>query len=88
MIMDETGKVVSRINMDDWGNVNKYRVGARAEINYTGKKLDTATGLYYFNQRYYDPEIGRFSACGQGRIWLCQFDRVSSGRSNGETNSK
>jgi len=60
MIMDETGKVVSRINMDDWGNVNKYRVGAQAEINYTGKKLDTATGLYYFNQRYYDPEIGRF----------------------------
>lgn len=28
--------------------------------NYTGKKLDTATGLYYFNQRYYDPELGVF----------------------------
>jgi RHS repeat-associated protein len=27
---------------------------------HTGKKLDPATELYYFNQRYYDPEIGRF----------------------------
>jgi RHS repeat-associated protein len=27
---------------------------------YTGKKRDSATGLYYFAQRYYDPEIGRF----------------------------
>jgi len=60
MILDETGKVVSRINMDDWGNLNKYRIGSQTEINYTGKKLDPATGLYYFNQRYYDPEIGRF----------------------------
>ena len=30
------------------------------EVNFTGKKLDPVTGLYYFNQRYYDPELGRF----------------------------
>jgi RHS repeat-associated protein len=27
---------------------------------YTGKKRDSSTGLYYFGARYYDPEIGRF----------------------------
>jgi RHS repeat-associated protein len=27
---------------------------------YTGKKRDSATGLYYFGARYYDPEVGRF----------------------------
>ncbi|NDC82037.1 hypothetical protein EB093_00005, partial [bacterium] len=36
MIMDQTGKVVSKINMDDWGNLNKMRIGSRMEINYTG----------------------------------------------------
>ena len=60
MILDPVGAAVSRINMDDWGNLNKMRIGSRMEINYTGKKMDTVTGLYYFNQRYYDPEIGRF----------------------------
>jgi RHS repeat-associated protein len=27
---------------------------------YTGQILDDETGLYYYNARYYDPEIGRF----------------------------
>jgi RHS repeat-associated protein len=27
---------------------------------YTGKKIDRDTGLYYFNARWYDPELGRF----------------------------
>lgn len=27
---------------------------------YTGQVLDEETGLYYYNARYYDPELGRF----------------------------
>ncbi len=27
---------------------------------YTGEPYDSATGLYYFGARYYDPTIGRF----------------------------
>ncbi|MBI9100623.1 MAG: RHS repeat-associated core domain-containing protein, partial [Spirochaetaceae bacterium] len=27
---------------------------------YTGKKIDRDTGLYYFNARWYDAELGRF----------------------------
>ena len=30
------------------------------ETTYTGKQLDAATGLYYFDARYYDPTTGRF----------------------------
>jgi RHS repeat-associated protein len=59
LIVDAAGKSVSKINLDEWGNPGTVE-GSRAEINYTGKKLDARTGLYYFNQRYYDPEIGRF----------------------------
>ncbi len=28
---------------------------------YTGQVLDEDTGLYYYNARYYDPELGRFT---------------------------
>ena len=27
---------------------------------FTGKDLDEDTGLYYYNARFYDPELGRF----------------------------
>jgi RHS repeat-associated protein len=29
-------------------------------VSYTSKTLDEDTGLYYFNARWYDPQIGRF----------------------------
>ncbi|MCJ8268448.1 MAG: RHS repeat-associated core domain-containing protein, partial [Psychrosphaera sp.] len=33
---------------------------AKDEVGYTGHKFDTDIGLSYMQQRYYDPEIGRF----------------------------
>ena len=69
LITDEQNNPVSKINLDEWGNVGDKTTGPRQEINYTGKKLDIPTRLYYFNQRYYDPEIGRFvneDPAGQG----------------------
>ncbi|NBV42959.1 hypothetical protein EBR96_09370 [bacterium] len=59
-IIDSANNVVSRISMDEFGNLAKTHLGSINEINYTGKKLDPETGFYYFNQRYYDPVIGRF----------------------------
>ncbi len=29
-------------------------------LGYTGRELDSESGLYYYRARYYDPEIGRF----------------------------
>jgi len=60
MIVDSTGTARSRYNLDEWGNPNPVLMGDMREVNYTGKKLDPESGLYYFNQRYYDPTIGRF----------------------------
>ena len=65
LIIDEQNNPVSKINLDEWGNVGDKTSGPQQEINFTGKKLDVPTGLYYFNQRYYAPEIGRYPA-GQG----------------------
>ena len=69
LIVDEQNNAISKINLDEWGNVGDKTTGPRQEINYTGKKMDIPTRLYYFNQRYYDPEIGRFvneDPAGQG----------------------
>ncbi len=35
-------------------------MGVKDSAIYTGKQLDDPTGLYYFNARYYDPNLGRF----------------------------
>ena len=59
LILDESGGTISRVNLDEWGNVGQL-IGPASEVNYTGKKMDPETGLYYFNQRYYDPSLGRF----------------------------
>lgn len=38
------------------GNTNALKVSRR----YTSQVVDDATSLYYYNARYYDPELGRF----------------------------
>ncbi|NBV84664.1 hypothetical protein EBR57_11230, partial [bacterium] len=40
MIVNEAGAVVSRITMDEWGNITPVEHANLNEINYTGKKYD------------------------------------------------
>ena len=37
-----------------------YAISGKEVFMYTGKPLDSATGLYYYGARYYDDGIGRF----------------------------
>jgi len=39
---------------------NNYAMSGKEVFMYTGKPLDSATGLYYYGARYYDDSIGRF----------------------------
>jgi RHS repeat-associated protein len=41
---------------------NAFKVSRR----YTSQVLDDATGLYYYNARYYDPVLGRFIEPDEG----------------------
>jgi RHS repeat-associated protein len=34
--------------------------GVGTDYQFTGQKLDSGTGLYYYGARYYDPVVGRF----------------------------
>ncbi len=60
-ILDETGAVATKYSYDEFGQTTvdgDYTFSN--EICYTGGIYDWASGQYYLNARYYDPEIGRF----------------------------
>jgi uncharacterized protein RhaS with RHS repeats len=58
MVTDETGTPLTSVTYYPFGRTNEC-TGSSQSYLFIGKEED-ATGLYYFNQRYYDPETGRF----------------------------
>ncbi|MFH1846732.1 MAG: RHS repeat-associated core domain-containing protein [Candidatus Omnitrophota bacterium] len=67
-ITDENGSVIEKYTYNIYGKVTikdandniltESAIGNR--YFFTGRELDEETGLYYYRNRYYDPEIGRF----------------------------
>ena len=64
-------QVVERYRYDTYGNVTVCNPDGSARggasnttvgntIFFAGESFDTATGLYFDNARYYDPQLGRF----------------------------
>jgi RHS repeat-associated protein len=54
---DEAGNVADRTEYTPFGNPINRAVNG---MGYTGHVMDSATGLTYMQQRYYDPLVGRF----------------------------
>ena len=66
-VYDEDGTKLVTYTYDAWGNctVSYPNNGSSSTaiynpFRYRGYYLDTETGFYYLNSRYYDPAIGRF----------------------------
>jgi RHS repeat-associated protein len=59
-VTDATGKVV--YNADYFAYGTKYTSNGDFDEThgFTGKEYDSDTGLYYYNARWYDSELGRF----------------------------
>ncbi|MEG5193567.1 RHS repeat-associated core domain-containing protein [Microcoleus sp. ARI1-A1] len=60
-LVDASGAIQNRIGYDSFGKVRSQTnssVGFR--FGFTGRELDSETGNYYYNSRYYDPQVGRF----------------------------
>jgi len=61
-ILDETGKVVSEERYYPYGNTRHIAGNSLIERKFTGQVSDVKeTGLYYYNARYYNPIIAKFT---------------------------
>jgi RHS repeat-associated protein len=56
-LTDAAGNVVDQLAYDSFGNSTG---SGRTRYSYTGRELDSDTGLYYYRARFYDPQTGRF----------------------------
>jgi RHS repeat-associated protein len=56
----DAAAVVAKIGYMPWGEPYVVTGAPVGRNTFTGKELDSETGLYYFNARYYDPALGRF----------------------------
>ena len=64
-IVDASGTSVAKYRYDAWGNIiyqwdSGLGIANANPYRYRSYRLDSGTGLYYLNARYYDPSIGRF----------------------------
>jgi RHS repeat-associated protein len=63
---DRSGNVIQHYEYLAYGGerYSENNASGHPEFNlthrFTGQAVDDETGLYYFNSRYYDPELGRF----------------------------
>ena len=61
ILTDDEGKIVWNGDITPYGDSQVSSSDTIDDlVKYTGKDMDPDTGLYYFNQRWYDPELGRF----------------------------
>lgn len=64
VITDNTGTLVQTLAYYPYGATRTNQSSANPAVDvpykYTGKELDSTTGLYYYEARYYDPTLGRF----------------------------
>lgn len=58
VVTDESGNVMERREYEPYGA--QLTPAVQDGPGYTGHVQDAATGLVYMQQRYYDPQIGRF----------------------------
>ncbi len=61
VVTDQNGKVVWEAGYEAFGSVLSERGDSSFTPSYTGKFFDKASGLYYFNARWYDSELGKFT---------------------------
>ncbi len=79
-VTNQSAQVIERTNYEPYGNVigrtNNDKPG------YTGHVMDSATGLTYMQQRYYDPSIGRFLSTDPVQALGGRFSRYDYANNN------
>ena len=73
-IYNTSGEIVTTYAYDAWGSIVSQTgtlsstVGEANPFRYRGYYLDSETGLYYLQSRYYDPTVGRFLNADESNV--------------------
>ena len=59
-LVSNAGAVVGHFTYDSFGQVVSATGAVDSRYKFTGRELDSETGLYYYRARYYDARVGRF----------------------------
>ena len=61
-LVSDAGEVVGHFTYDSFGQVVSAVSSGTVDSRYkfTGRELDSETGLYYYRARYYDAKVGKF----------------------------
>ncbi|MGC1184983.1 MAG: RHS repeat-associated core domain-containing protein [Candidatus Dormiibacterota bacterium] len=62
VLTDSSGAVADTDTYDPYGNVTASTGTVQDNLLYCGQYMDTESGLYYLQARYYDPANGQFTS--------------------------
>ena len=60
VVTNATGAQTELLEYKPYGSLQRNEGTQDKEHKFTGQRLDASTGLYFYNARYYDSELGRF----------------------------
>lgn len=79
MVTDAAGHVVSRKTYNPYGSIKSSEGEFPTERGYTGQVSDSReTGLLYYNARYYDPVIAKFTQADKAADTLNKYAYVGN----------
>ncbi|EPG66135.1 RHS repeat-associated core domain protein [Leptospira wolffii serovar Khorat str. Khorat-H2] len=61
-VLDENGHTLSRMQYEPYGETLVQRGNLDFVPKYNSQELDRETNFYFYNARYYDPQIARFTS--------------------------
>jgi RHS repeat-associated protein len=59
-VIDNNATIRDQVLYDGWGNATQTNSSYGGRYLYVGREFDSATGLLYERQRYYDPTTSRW----------------------------
>ena len=59
-LSSSAGALTNTYTYDSFGNLTASTGSLTNRFQFTGRELDSETGIYYYRARYYDPNAGRF----------------------------
>jgi len=62
VITDARGALVELAEYTPYGSLSHHEGAVTVPHGFTGQRFDSSTGLYFYNARYYDASLGRFSS--------------------------